>query len=99
MKRILGIIATAGLIAAAPAFAGVDVFVNLGTPAPVYTSQAPVYVAPVAYRHWEPRWHPQHHRFDHRDFRGHRDFRDHHEHRDYRDHHGHRDYHDQRNHR
>ena len=87
MKRILGIIAVTGLLAAAPAFAGVDVFLEFGAPAPVYFAPAPVYVAPVAYRHWEPRWHPRHHRFDHRDFRESRDFRDHHGVRDYRDRH------------
>ena len=87
MKRILGIIAVTGLLAAAPAFAGIDVFVEFGSPAPVYLAPAPVYVAPVAYRHWEHRWHPRHDRFDHRDFRGHRDFREHHGQRDHRDHH------------
>ena len=41
MKRLLVIAATAGLLAAAPAFAGVDVVVQFGTPAPVYTMPAP----------------------------------------------------------
>ena len=86
MKRILGIVAVSGLLAAAPAFAGVDVFVDFGIPAPVYVAPAPVYVAPVAYRHWEPRYYPRHDRFERRDFREHREFRDQHGYRDYRDH-------------
>jgi hypothetical protein len=87
MKRILVIIAAAGLFTAAPAFAGIDVVVQLGTPAPVFVAPAPVYVTPAVYRHGEPRWHERHHRFEHRDFRGHHDFREHHGHRDYRDRH------------
>jgi hypothetical protein len=76
MKRILSIVAVAGLLAAAPAFAGVDVFVQLGAPAPVYVAPAPVYATPVVYRHGDPRWHERHHRFEHR----------YHEFRDYRHH-------------
>ncbi len=75
MKRILGIIAAAGLFtAAAPAaFAGIDVFIDFFPPAPVYVSAPPVYVAPpaVVYRHWEPRRHARHDHFDRRELRGH----------------------------
>jgi hypothetical protein len=77
MKRLLGIAATAGLLAAVPAFAGVDVVVQFGTPAPVYTVPAPVYVAPAAYYRHDPRWFERHHHFD-------RHFRDHRWHHDYR---------------
>lgn len=85
MKRILGIVAVTGLLAAAPAFAGIDVFVELGTPAPVFVAPAPVYVTPAVYRHGEPRWHERHERFERRDHREHRDFREHHGHQDRRD--------------
>ena len=77
MKRILGIAAVAGLLVAAPAFAAVDVFVQFGTPAPVYAAPAPVYVAPAAYYHG-PRGYERHDRFNHhyyRDHRWHRDYR------------------------
>ena len=77
MKRILGIAAIAGLLVAAPAFAAVDVFVQFGTPAPVYVAPAPVYVAPAAYYHG-PRWHERYDRFNphyYRDHRWHRDYR------------------------
>jgi hypothetical protein len=84
MKRILGIVAITGLLAAAPAFAGIDVFVGLGAPAPVYVAPAPVYVTPVAFRHVEPRWHERHERFERRDYRDHRDFREHHGQYDHR---------------
>jgi len=77
MKRILGMIAAAGLLIAAPAFAGVDVVVQFGTPAPVYVAPAPVYAAPVIYR-GVPRWHERHF------YRDHRDFYDHRWHHDYR---------------
>jgi hypothetical protein len=83
MKRILGIAAVAGLLATAPAFAGVDVFVQFGTPAPVVVSPAPVYVAPARYVP-APRWYERHDRFDHRYYRDHRDFRDHRWSHDYR---------------
>jgi hypothetical protein len=79
MKRMFGIAAVAGLLAAAPAFAGVDVFVQFGTPAPVYATPAPVLFAPAAYYHQVPSWHG-HRGFQH----GHRDYRDrrwHHDHR------------------
>ncbi len=85
MKRILGIAAVSGFLAAAPAFAGVDVFVGIGAPAPVYMAPAPVYLAPapvyaapVVYRHdyWR-----RHDRYDHRDRR---DFHDFHRDHDYR---------------
>ena len=79
MKRILSIVAVAGLLAAAPAFAGVDVFVQLGSPVPVFVAPAPLYATPVVYRHGDPRWHERHHRFEHR----HHEFRDH-RHHDYR---------------
>ena len=91
MKRILGIFAVTGLLAAAPAFAGVDVFVDFGFPAPVYTSPAPVfvtpapaYVTPAAYRHFDPRWHERFERREYREHHGFRDYRDHHEFRDRR---------------
>ena len=87
MKRILGIVAVTGLLAAAPAFAGIDVFVQLGAPAPVYVAPALVYVTPVVFRHGEPRWHERHGRharFEHRDHRDHRDFREHHGQYDHR---------------
>jgi hypothetical protein len=84
MKRILGIAAVTGLLAAAPAFAGVDVFVQFGTPAPVYAAPAPVYVAPAAYYYQGPRWHE---RFDRHFYRDQRDFRDRRWHHDYRDRH------------
>jgi hypothetical protein len=77
MKRILGIVAVTGLLAAAPAFAGIDVFVVLGAPAPVSFAPAPVYVAPVGYRHWDPRWHEHFERREFRDFRDHRGYFDH----------------------
>jgi hypothetical protein len=83
MKRILGLVAVTGLLVAAPAFAGVDVMVQFGTPAPVYVAPAPVYAAPVIYR-GAPRWHD---RFDRHFHRDHRDFRDHRWHHDYRDRH------------
>jgi hypothetical protein len=79
MKRILGIVAVTGLLAAAPAFAGVDVFVNFGLPAPVVVAPAPVYLAPAAYRHFDPRWHERHERFERREYREHHGFRDHRE--------------------
>ena len=87
MKRILGIVAVTGLLAAAPAFAGVDVFVQFSTPAPVYVAPAPVYMTPVAYRHVEPRWHERHERFDRHFYRDHHEFREHRGYRDYRDRH------------
>ena len=85
MKRILRIVAVTGLLMAAPAFAGIDVVVQLGTPAPVYVAPAPVYLTPASFRHGDPRWHGRHHRFEHRDHRQHRDFREHHGHHDYRE--------------
>ena len=85
MKRILGIAAVTGLLAAAPAFAGVDVFFEFGTPAPVYVAPAPVYTTPVVYRHVEPRWHARHEHFERHFDRAHRDFRDHREFHEYRD--------------
>lgn len=72
MKRILGIIAVTGSLAAAPAaYAGIDVFIDFGVPAPVYVVRSPVYVAPspVVYRHWEPRWHERREYFERRAFR------------------------------
>jgi hypothetical protein len=87
MKRILGFLAVTGLLAAAPAFAGIDVFVNFVPPAPVFVAPAPVYVTPALYRHGEPRWHARHHRFEHRDYRGHHEFHGHHGSHDYRDRH------------
>ena len=81
MKRILGIVAVTGLLTAAPAFAGIDVFVDLVSPAPVYVAPAPVYVTPAAYHHGEPRWHERHGRFERREYR------EHHGHHDYRDRH------------
>ena len=82
MKRFLGIAAVAGLLVAAPAFAAVDVFVQFGTPAPVYAARAPVYVAPAyvapAAYYRDPRWYDRHDRFNHhyyRDHRWHRDYR------------------------
>ena len=69
MKRLLGIAAIAGLLTAAPAFAGVDVFVQFGTP--VYTTPAPVYVAPATYYGHGPRWYHRHDRFDRHFHRGH----------------------------
>ena len=75
MKRLLGIAAATGLLAAAPAFAGVDVFVNFNSPAPAFTP-APVYVAPAPVRYYgEPRWHERHH-FYHHDYRDRRFYRD-----------------------
>jgi uncharacterized membrane protein len=87
MKRILGIAAVAGLLAAAPAFAGVDVFVQFGTPAPVYTVPAPVYVAPAAYYGHDPRWFERRQHFDRHFHHDRRDFRDHRWHHDYRNRH------------
>ena len=87
MKRILGIVAVTGLLTAAPAFAGIDVFVDLVSPAPVYVAPAPVYVTPTAYHHGEPRWHERHRRFERREYREHREFSEHHGHHDYRDRH------------
>ena len=85
MKRILGTIAVAGLLTAAPAFAGIDVFVDFVSPVPVYVTPAPVYVAPAPayvtpaiYRHGERRWHERHERFERRQYR------EHHLHHDYR---------------
>jgi len=77
MKRILGLVAATGLLVAAPAFAGVDVVVQFGTPAPVYVAPAPVYAAPVIYS-GVPRLHERHF------YRDHRDFYDHRWHHDYR---------------
>jgi hypothetical protein len=77
MKRILGIVAVSGLLTTAPAaFAGIDVFVDFGVPAPMYVAPLPVYVAPapVVYRHREPRWHER------REYLERREFRDHHRH-------------------
>jgi hypothetical protein len=71
MKRILDIVAVSGLLVAAPAFAGVDVVVQFGTPAPVYVAPAPVYASPVIYRS-VPRWRERHFHRDHRAFRDHR---------------------------
>ncbi len=87
MKRILGIAALTGLLAAAPAFAGVDVFFEFGTPAPVYVAPAPVYASPVVYRHGDPRWFERHERFDRHFYRDHHEFREHRGYRDYRDRH------------
>lgn len=77
MKRLLGIAAAAGLLAAAPAFAGVDVYVNFNSPAPAFVpAPAPVYVAPAPVRYYsEPRWYERHH-FYHHDFRDRRFYRD-----------------------
>ena len=70
MKRILGMIAVAGLLTAAPAaFAGVNVFFDFVAPAPVYVAPPPPqYVA--VYR-WEPRWRERHEYFERREFREH----------------------------
>jgi hypothetical protein len=88
MKRILGIFAAAGLLAATPAaFAGVDVYVDFGIPAaPLYAPSAPVYIAPapVAYRHWVPRWHERHEYFERREFREHHPSRGDYRFHDYR---------------
>lgn len=74
MKRILAIAAFTGLLAAAPAFAGVDVYVQFGSPAPV--AVAPVYVAPVPVHYYgHPRWRERHERFERRHFY-HHDYRD-----------------------
>jgi hypothetical protein len=85
MKRVLGIVAVTASLAAAPAFAGVDVFVNFGTPAampaPVYVAPARVYAAPVVYEHRGPGYYERHDRFDHRYGR---DYRDRRWERDYR---------------
>lgn len=68
MKRILEIIAVAGLLTAAPAaFAGIDVFIEFGGPAPVYVAPPPV----VVYRHWEPRWEERREYLERREFRKH----------------------------
>ena len=85
MKRIMSIIAVTGLLAAAPAFAGIDVFVDFVALAPVYVTPAPVYVTPAAYRHGEPRWHHRHERFERRHLRERREFREHHGNYDFRD--------------
>jgi hypothetical protein len=59
-------------IAAAPAaFAGVDVFVGIGMPQPVFVAQP---LAVAYYRHSEPRWHDSRGHFDRR-----HEYRDHHQ--------------------
>ena len=73
MKRILGIAAVTGLLAAAPAFAGVDVFFQFGPPAPVAFAPAPAYMAPAHY--YGPRWYERHERFERHHFY-HPDYRD-----------------------
>ncbi|NBR27935.1 MAG: hypothetical protein EBT83_05915 [Betaproteobacteria bacterium] len=58
MKKILAAIALAcSTISAPAAFAGVEVFVDIGVPRPVYVAPpAPV----VYYQRVEPRWHEHH---------------------------------------
>ena len=71
MKKILGAVATACCIIAAPAaFAGVDVFFDIGLPRPVVVAQP----SPVYYRYAEPRWH------DRGYFERRHEFRERHEH-------------------
>lgn len=73
MKKLLGAVAAACCIAAAPAaFAGVDIYVDFGLARPLVV--APPLPA-VYYRHSEPRWH---------DRRGH--YRHHHGHRGHHEH-------------
>ena len=73
MKKLIGAVAAACCIAAAPAaFAGVDVFVDIGLPRPVFVAP-PV---PVAYYgRAEPRWHDQRGHFGR-----HHEYRERHEH-------------------
>ena len=82
MKRILRIVAVTGLLTAAPAFAGIEIFVEFVPRAPVYVAPAPVHVTPAVYRHGEPRWHEWHGRFERRETREHHW---HHWHHDYRE--------------
>ncbi len=67
MKKTLGLLAAACCISAAPAFAGVDVFFDIGVPRQVAVAPTPV----SYYRYAEPRWH------DRREF-----FERHHEYRE-----------------
>ena len=78
-----GLIASAALMAAAPAMAGhVNVDVNIGLPglipAPVYVEPRPVYIEREREHEWRERqqrarewrekeWHERHHREDRRD--------------------------------
>lgn len=71
MKKLLAAVATACCVVTAPAaFAGFDVFVDIGAPR-VVTVAAPV----AYYRYAEPRWHERHEFFERR-----HEYRERHEH-------------------
>lgn len=76
MKPILcAIVIACGLLAAPAAFAGIDIYVNLGAPQPVVVTPPPVVYYRVVEPHWRARhgvrpWHYAHpHHGRHPDFR------------------------------